>query len=128
MKKLIKFGMYLTGHEQEIVEQMYNDWDRGSEPEYEEILSKILRVICDINNVSINKVKGISRDPDLVTARREYCYFACQLTKKSLGNIGAEINKDHANVLYHKGVILGWLDIPAYNLKEKLELIEGKLK
>jgi len=128
MKKLIKFGMYLSGHNQETIEQIYKDWDYGSEPEYEETLSKILRVICDINNVDICRVKGKSRDIDLITARREYCYFACQLTKKSLKKIGSEINKDHATVLHHKRIILNWLNIPAYNLKEKLELIEGKLK
>ena len=127
-QKMFKFAMFLTGHDRETIEQMYKDWDSGSEPEYEEILSKILRIICDINEVDINDAKGIDRDTDLITARREYCYFACRLTKKSLSKIGAEINKDHATVLHHKKKIEGWLDIPAYNLKEKLEIIEGKLK
>ena len=128
MKELIKFAMYCTGWDQGHIELLYSNWIKNNEPKYEEELAKILRVICDINNVEIEDVKGEDRDEDLITARREYCYSAYKLTTKSLKKIGEVINKGHATVLYHKRKIEGWLNIPGYNLKEKLETIERKLK
>jgi len=107
-------------------EKYYKAWLK--EQESQEELVKILRVICEINDVDIVDVKGKSRNKELVTARREYCYFTCNVSKKSMEKIGAKINKDHATVLHHKNKMEGWLNIPGYNLKEKLELIENQLK
>ena len=103
--------------------------------ESEDELFKILRATCNVNSVLISDVKGERKFEYLMMARREYCYLACELTQKtmlrpngkSLAQIGAEINKDHATVLYHKRKIITWLNIPAYNLKEKLELIKKAL-
>jgi chromosomal replication initiation ATPase DnaA len=99
-------------------------------------LNAILKAVCYINQVDIFDVKGKRRFRELVTARREYSYLACKLTQlsvinfysNSLATIGAEINIDHATVLYHKKKIKEWLNIPGYNLKEKFELIENQLK
>ena len=98
-------------------------------------LSEILNAVCEVNNVSPYDVKGKRRFRNLVTARREYCYLACELTQYSVKNphgnslsvIGAEINKDHATVLHHKNTILNWLEIKGYKFKEKIEQIEEML-
>jgi chromosomal replication initiation ATPase DnaA len=116
----------LTNSLSEWFEKYYKAWLK--EHESQEELVKILRVICEINDVDIVDVKGKSRNKELVTARREYCYFAYNVSKKSMKKIGAKINKDHATVLHHKNKMEGWLNIPGYNLKEKFELIENQLK
>lgn len=99
-------------------------------------LSEILNAVCEINNVCIFDVKSKRQFKELATVKREYCYIAWKLTSlternpygNSLSKIGAEVGLDHAIVLYHKKVIINWLDLSTYNLKEKLELIEGKLE
>ena len=98
-------------------------------------LSLILNVVCWFDNVNVSDVKGEKQFKELRTARQDYCYIACKLTQQrwnpygnTLRIIGKEINRDHATVLYHKNKIEGWLEIPAYNLREKLELIEGRLR
>ena len=106
-------------------EEIYNDRDVYDSNESE--LARILRVVCYVNEVDIAAVKGKQRHQELVTAKREYGYLARKLTKHSLAEIGAEINRDHANVLYHNRKIKNWLEIPGYYLREKLEMIEAKL-
>ena len=99
-------------------------------------LCVILNAVCWENNVNVWDVKGKRRFKELVTARREYCYIACKLTQlseqnsygNSLTKIGIGVGIDYATVLHHKRKIEGWLDMGKYNLKEKLELIEGRLR
>jgi len=99
-------------------------------------LFTILNAVCEANNVNIYDVKDKRRFRELITARREYCYLACKLTQlternpfgNSLAKIGAEINIDHATVMYHKRIITNWLGIPGYGLREKFKLIEKQLK
>ncbi len=100
-----------------------NDHKKG-EPE----LTKILRIVCEVNEVEIVAVKGRRRFKNLITAKREYGYLARKLTKKSLAEIGKKINRDHANVLYHNRIIKGWLEIKGYYLHKKFEMIEERLK
>ena len=91
-------------------------------------LTKILRAVCEVNEVDIYDVKGKRRFQNLITAKREYGYLARKLTNKSLAEIGKEIDRDHANVLYHNRKIRGWLGIKGYYMNEKLELIRERLK
>ena len=91
-------------------------------------LSAILAAVCEINEVNIFNVKGKRRFRSLVTARREYCYLACKLTKKFLSEIGAEINRDHTTVLYHKNIVLNWFKIKGYKMEEKFNEIINLLK
>ena len=99
-------------------------------------LDAILKDVCYVNQANIFDVKDKRRFQKLVTARQEYCYLACKLTQfsernpfgNSLAKIGAEINVDHATVMYHKRIITNWLGIPGYGLREKFELIENQLK
>ena len=119
--KIIRFAVHCTGLPQVYIEELYSNWLD------EEKLPKILHIICEINDVNIDDVKGKSRNDELITARREYCYFARKLTNKSLLKIGAVINRYHATVLHHENKIKKWLTIPSYNLKEELGAIERKL-
>ena len=128
--KIIRFAVHCTGLPQVYIEELYSNWLD------EEKLPKILRIICEINDVNIEDVKGKSRNDELITARREYCYLACKLTQLSENNpyknttakIGAKVNIDHATVLHHKRKVEGWLNVKGYRLNEKLELIEKQLK
>ena len=137
MKQAIDFITWITGHDKKTIEQMYNDWQAGKLEIYkpESKITKILRVVCNVNNVPVEQVKSNRRDVDLVTARKEYCYLSCKLTWQrwnpsgtSLKEIGEEVGIDHATVLYHNRKMENWLDMGVYKLKEKLELIEGRLR
>jgi len=99
-------------------------------------LDSILRAVCYVNQVDIFDVKGKRRFRELVTARREYSYLACKLTRlsernpyhNSLATIGSKINRDHASVLYHCRIIESWLKIESYKLMDKFMFIEKQLK
>lgn len=91
-------------------------------------LNKILIATCKVNEVNPFDVKGKRRFINLVTARREYCYLAWKLTEKSLWEIGAEINKDHTTVLYHRNIVLNWFKIKGYKMEEKFNEIINLLK
>ena len=126
----VSFIVRTTQSLNEWFEEIYSPADKG-----ESELARILRVVCEVNEVEIAAVKGKRRFQNLITSRREYCYLACVLTQFSVKNphgnslavIGAEIGKSHATVLHHKDKVLGWLKIHSYGLVEKLEMIEDKL-
>ena len=92
------------------------------------VLLDILNAVCKVNEVDIDNIKSKSRNGELITSKREYCYLAKTLTNKTLKAIGKEINRDHSSVFHHYKKILQWIDIPSYRLKEKFELIEKQLK
>ena len=131
IRKLVFLAYNLSSQDQELrsneslsewFEEVYSPRDSN---EFE--LARILRVVCEVNEVEIAAVKGRRRFDNLITAKREYGYLARKLTNKSLAEIGKEINRDHANVLHHNKKVINWLGIKGYYLKEKLEMIEGKL-
>ena len=115
--EIFEFAMWLTGHDFDTIKQMYNNWSKKPEPTKYLEPSVILEAVCEVNKLSIFDVKSENRLKELVTARREYCYLACELIQKTkkyprgytLNEIGLEINKDHALVLYHEKVIEGWM-------------------
>ena len=118
----VSFIVRTTQSLNEWFEEIYSPRDKD-----ESELARILRVVCEVNEVEIAAVKGKRRLQELVTAKREYGYLARKLTKHSLAEIGAEINRDHANVLHHNRKVANWIEIKGYYLREKLEMIEAKL-
>ena len=118
----VSFIVRTTQSLNEWFEEIYSPRDKG-----ESELARILRIVCEVNEVEIAAVKGKRRLQELVTAKREYGYLARKLTKHSLAEIGKEINRDHANVLYHNRKVTNWIGIKGYYLREKLEMIEAKL-
>jgi len=61
----------------------------------------IQKVVCDYFDLSIDTLKSKTRKRNIVQARQLAMYFAKQLTKSSLANIGARCGgKDHATVLH----------------------------
>ena len=126
----VSFTERTTQSLNEWFEEIYNPRDND-----ETELARILRVVCEVNEVEIAAVKGKRRFQNLITSRREYCYLACVLTQfsvktphgNSLSVIGAEIGKDHSTVLHHKKKVANWLQISSYGLQEKFEMIEDKL-
>ena len=129
----VSFIVRTTQSLNEWFEEIYDDRDVYDSNESE--LARILRVVCEVNEVEIAAVKGKRRFQNLITSRREYCYLACKLTQFSVKNphgnslsvIGSEIGKSHASVLHHNKKVNNWLKITGYCLQEKLEMIEAKL-
>jgi len=61
----------------------------------------IQKVVCDYFEMPIEVLKSKTRKREVVQARQIAMYFAKQLTKSSLANIGAHCGgKDHATVLH----------------------------
>jgi chromosomal replication initiator protein len=61
----------------------------------------IQKVVCDYFDLPIELMKSKTRKREVVQARQIAMYFAKQLTKSSLANIGAHCGgKDHATVLH----------------------------
>ncbi len=61
----------------------------------------IQKVVCDYFDLPIELLKSKTRKREVVQARQIAMYFAKQMTKSSLANIGAHCGgKDHATVLH----------------------------
>lgn len=61
----------------------------------------IQKVVCDYFELSVEMLKSKTRKREIVQARQISMYFAKQMTKSSLANIGANCGgKDHATVLH----------------------------
>ena len=61
----------------------------------------IQKLVCDFYNVSIDSVKSKTRKREIVQARQIAMYFAKDLTKASLKNIGTHFgNRDHSTVIH----------------------------
>ncbi|MDR9398076.1 chromosomal replication initiator protein DnaA [Salibacter sp.] len=61
----------------------------------------IQKVVCDYFNLPIELLKSKTRKREVVQARQIAMFFAKQMTKSSLANIGAHCGgKDHATVLH----------------------------
>lgn len=89
-------------------------------------LGNILTVCCRFFNCSIRNAKSKCRKPNYVSARQHYFFYAVKLTRKSLGEIGAEVNRDHATVLHGVRKINGIIELtgvyvdPRYHDTERL--------
>ncbi len=61
----------------------------------------IQKLVCDFYNVSVDSVKSKTRKREIVQARQIAMYFAKDLTKASLKNIGTHFgNRDHSTVIH----------------------------
>jgi len=64
-------------------------------------LITLQKIVCDYFDMSIDTLKSKTRKREVVQARQIAMYFAKQMTKSSLANIGAHCGgKDHATVLH----------------------------
>lgn len=63
-------------------------------------LSQILREVCTHEGVSTDRVTASNKEREFVIVRQLYCWIGYKYTDSSLNRIGAEINRDHATVLY----------------------------
>jgi hypothetical protein len=63
-------------------------------------LDSIFKQVCHKANLSIDVVKSKTRKRSIVEARQIYFKRAREITKKSLWEIGAYLNKDHSTVLH----------------------------
>ena len=62
-------------------------------------LDNIAKVVCEHYRVSINQLMGKSKKGDTMKARRMYFVIARTKTKKSLREIGWEVNREHCTVV-----------------------------
>ncbi len=61
----------------------------------------IQKLVCEYFNISVDDVKSKTRKREIVQARQIAMYFAKDLTKASLKNIGSHFgNRDHSTVIH----------------------------
>ncbi|MDR0420064.1 MAG: chromosomal replication initiator protein DnaA [Prevotellaceae bacterium] len=84
------------------VEMAMNIIDRLVNSSKREIsIDKIKRTVCDYFGLSLDAIYSKVRKREIVQARQIAMFFARNLTKHSLAQIGAEVGgKDHATVLH----------------------------
>ena len=80
-------------------------------------LNSILHIVSERQNISINDMRSKKRNREIVVARQLYCHFAKEKTNHSLFDIGFEIRRDHATVLYSINIVK--------QIKEVSELLEN---
>lgn len=83
----------------ELAKQMIDKFVKNTAREVS--IDYIQKVVCDYFNLPIELLKSKTRKREVVQARQIAMFFAKQLTKSSLANIGAHCGgKDHATVLH----------------------------
>jgi chromosomal replication initiator protein len=83
----------------ELAKQMIDKFVKNTAREVS--IDYIQKVVCDYFELPIELLKSKTRKREVVQARQIAMYFAKQLTKSSLANIGAHCGgKDHATVLH----------------------------
>lgn len=71
----------------------------------------IINIVSGVTQVPVGDIKGKAR-PRTVTIARQLCYlFLRKYTMKSLNEIGAIFNKDHATILYGVNTIQDQIDV-----------------
>lgn len=87
----------------------------------------IQKVVCDYFDLPIELLKSKTRKREVVQARQIAMYFAKQMTKSSLANIGMHCGgKDHATVLHACRTVKN-LNETDKNFRKYLEDLSGKL-
>jgi len=83
----------------ELAKQMIDKFVKNTAREVS--IDYIQKVVCDYFDLGIDILKSKTRKREVVQARQIAMYFAKQMTKSSLANIGAHCGgKDHATVLH----------------------------
>lgn len=83
----------------ELAKQMIDKFVKNTAREVS--IDYIQKMVCDYFNLPIELLKSKTRKREVVQARQIAMYFAKQMTKSSLANIGAHCGgKDHATVLH----------------------------
>lgn len=83
----------------ELAKQMIDKFVKNTAREVS--IDYIQKVVCDYFDLPIELLKSKTRKREVVQARQIAMYFAKQMTKSSLANIGAHCGgKDHATVLH----------------------------
>lgn len=77
----------------------------------------IMDVVARYTGISTDKIKGSSREKEIVAARHLYCYFVKYYTRLSLKAIGRTIgNKDHSTVINAIQKVNDAMDLPKSNV------------
>lgn len=89
-EKMIKFGIYLTGRDQETIEQMYKNWSKDYKIERFEFLrpAEVEKIICQYFNTTTYRVYKRGRKRPNMYHRQLIQYFMRGLTKLSDTQIG----------------------------------------
>ncbi len=86
----------------------------------------ILELVCIEFGVTLNDLKGKKKLAVLADARKAYAYLMRKHTNETLQRIGAEINRDHPNII-HIIVRVEELISVGDLIKEQIENIEKQL-
>lgn len=73
-------------------------------------LEDILNDVAMVFNSAIPMVRSSCKKEKYVICRRIYYYATKYLTNAPLKNVGALLNKDHTNVLFHRGKCNNWIN------------------
>lgn len=88
---------------------------------------RLQNIICNVCGVYWWEITGKSRKKNIVVARQMYCVYARTFLKKSLVNIGYDIEKDHTTVIHSLQTVQNMLDTDDQLWVEKFERINQSL-
>lgn len=109
----------------ELAKQMIDKFVRNTTKEVS--IDYIQKVICDYFNMGLDQLKSKTRKREVVQARQIAMYFAKQMTKSSLANIGMHCGgKDHATVLHACRTVNNLIDTDK-KFKQYVQELEKKI-
>jgi chromosomal replication initiation ATPase DnaA len=118
----IDFCIYLTGHDEETIRNMYFDWIKCQlvrSPITTEIIAK---VVFNYFKINIKNGIGTSRKGDVVKARQISMYLARKKTDESLIEIGSYFEKNHGTVIWAISQVQNYMNTEPKYLKEIIEI------
>lgn len=68
--------------------------------------SELIRIICDVCEVTWPQIVSDSRRIHIVIARQLFCWFALTVQQKTLSRIGEILGRDHTTVIHSRNKVL----------------------
>ena len=120
-------------HNQSLVKMINSLLEYGSPTQIEskeDIYNRLFSVIPTVMQIPLSNIVKETREIEIVQARQVLHFYAKNMTKDSLSNIGWKIgNKDHATVIHSCKQVEKMYNNPTYNgMTEVIKEIEQRLK
>lgn len=96
----------------------------------------LIRIICEVCDVSWEQIKSNFRKSHYVIARQLYCWFAFQVQKKKLCTIAEKIGRDHTSVIHSRDKVQNMIETndelymePFQEIQRRIdEIMEASIK
>ena len=128
--KMLKFAVWLTGHDMKTIEKLYKDFSESYKPEEIEFIkpTRIEDIICEYYRATRYSIYKRCREQPYMYYRQLVQYFMKNLTRLNETRIGKRTGGfDRTTVINNSKVILNYIDTDKKK-RDEISEIEQKIE